>query len=133
MNSIDPVLIRSIYIGKKLKNIIINNKDLKISQLAEKAKISRGPFNNALNGKSVGSDNMFRAAMEAIPLTEKEIKKIFKEADLEELKYKYGEELLSSKEFTYDELLEMVKEKENLTEEQISAVRQFIDFQKTKN
>ena len=86
---LDPSLLRSIYIGKTIKGIIDNNPDITISSIAEKAKISRWPFNNALNWKSAWSDNMFRLAMEAIPLTETEIQKIFMEADKEEFKYKH--------------------------------------------
>lgn len=128
----DPTLYRSIFIWKIIKKIIDETPNINIKSIAEKANISRWTFNQALNWRAIWSDNLFRLAMEAIPLTNTEIKKIFKEADIEELKYKYWEEILSEKEFTYEELLEMVKETENLTAEQVNAVRDFIEFQKNK-
>ena len=136
---LDPSLLRSIYIGKTIKKIIEDKPDITISSIAEKAKISRWPFNNALNWKSTWSDNMFRLAMEAIPLTETEIQKIFMEADKEEFKYKHWtwletlilEDLKWKPETTVEELEESLFQLsgvDNPTEEDKMTLRFALDM-----
>lgn len=63
-----------------------------------------------------------------IPKDSNLYKKIFLQAAKEQIKAEFWEELLSSKEFSFDELLEMVGAKKNLTAEELKAVRKFIEF-----
>ncbi|MDR1987644.1 MAG: hypothetical protein LBQ24_02545 [Candidatus Peribacteria bacterium] len=46
--------------------------------------------------------------------------------------YKYGEQLPNERLITYEEALEWIKRKKELTPEQLRAVKEFIEFQKAK-
>ncbi len=126
---IDPKLVKSSFISNKIKKIL-NEKNITITQISENIWASRPSISNILNWKVIWSDNIFKKLLKAIWLTDKQIKEIFKEADLETLKYKYWEDVLSSKGFSYEELFEMMQEKENLSDEQVKAIQDFIEFQK---
>ena len=126
---IDSKTARSAYLWHTYKELIEEHA-FNISEIAEKMWTSQPNLSNALNWKKSFSDKFFTKIWKAIWLTDKQIKEIFKEADLETLKYKYWEDVLSSKEFSYEELFEMMKEKENLSDEQVKAIQDFIEFQK---
>ena len=83
MQVISPSLMRSWYLWLRIKKILAD-KWITVTDIADKANVARPSLSNVLNWKSAWSDNMFRLAMEAIPLTETEIQKIFMEADKEE-------------------------------------------------
>jgi len=90
--NISSALVRSWFLWLKIKKIL-REKELSITELAEKSWVSRPTLTNVFNWKKAWSDDLFKKVMEAIWLTSIEIKKIFQEADLEEYKYKYWEEI----------------------------------------
>lgn len=92
MYNIDPNLVRSGFLWLKIKKIL-KEKGVTVTELAEKSWITRPSLTNVLNWKKSWSDELFRSAMEAIPLTSIEIKNIFKQADKEEFKYKHWEDI----------------------------------------
>lgn len=124
---INSKLVRTWYIWKTIKKII-EEKWITLTSIEAKVKIAQPTISNTLNGKRSASDEFFRKIAKAIPLTEKEIDEIFMNADIEELKYKYWEDFLTKKEYSFEELLEMVGEQKNLTAEELQAVRKFIEF-----
>lgn len=127
MVKINSDIIRSAYLWAEFKKNI-ENKWKTITSIAEIMWISQPALSRVLNWKVWWSDNMFQKIWKAIPLTEKEIDEIFMNADIEELKYKYWEDFLTRKEYSFEELLEMVREQKNLTAEELQAVRKFIEF-----
>lgn len=76
--------------------------------------------------------NIYKEIFKVFWFTEKQINNIFLQARKEQIKAEFWEELLSSKEFSFDELLEMMKEKEWLTEEEMTFIKNYIKVQKMK-
>ncbi|PZM86332.1 hypothetical protein DLH72_01185 [Candidatus Gracilibacteria bacterium] len=147
MFKINSDIIRSSYIGFELKKII-EKSGKTITSVAENMGISQPALSRVLNGKVGGSDNFFMKVGNAIPITETEIKKIFKEADKKEFEYKYGEELGMKSLIIEDngqEPITTVEEAEKVlfkmngikpTEEALRSVRLAIDmikFDQNKN
>ncbi len=128
---VDSKLIRGWYIGWKIKELI-ENSDLTITELSNKIWSSRPTVNNVLNWRTSWTDNFYTKIMKWIWLSDKDIIKIFKEADREEFLYKYDEDISNDKEMSYDDIWTLLKEKENLNDAQIKAVEEFIAFQKSK-
>lgn len=147
MFKINSDIIRSSYIWFELKKII--EKSWKtITSVAENMWISQPALSRVLNGKVWWSDNFFMKVWNAIPITETEIKKIFKEADKKEFEYKYWEELWIKSlnvEDNWQEPITTVEEAEKVlfkmnwikpTEEALRSVRLAIDmikFDQNKN
>ncbi|NDK09786.1 helix-turn-helix domain-containing protein [Candidatus Gracilibacteria bacterium] len=129
-------IIRSGTIGQHLKNVI-EQKSFTVSEVAEKMGISQPALSRVLNGKVGGSDNFFTKASRAIGLSTKEMQEIFKAADQEEYKYKYGEEIISGEidiETLSDEDLEDVLLSKNgiISEEAQKDLKSYIAFLRTK-
>lgn len=144
MYNISSTLVRSGFLWLKIKKIL-NEKWITVTELAEKSWITRPSLTNVLNWKKSWSDDLFRTAMEAIPLTETEIKKIFQEADKEEYKYKYWEDLWLDTLVIKDEGQEIVTTKEEAesvlfkknwidkpTDEDLLAIRIALDMAKKR-
>ena len=138
MQVISPSLMRSWYLWLRIKKILAD-KWITVTDIADKANVARPSLSNVLNWKSAWSDNMFRLAMEAIPLTETEIQKIFMEADKEEFKYKHWtwletlilEDLKWKPETTVEELEESLFQLsgvDNPTEEDKMTLRFALDM-----
>lgn len=82
-----------------------------------------------ITGTRIPKDsNLYKKIFKVFWFSDEQIKKIFLQAAKEQIKAEFWEELLSSKEFSFDELLEMVGAKKNLTAEELKAVRKFIEF-----
>lgn len=92
MYNLDPNLVRSAFLWLRIKKIL-NDKWITVTELSEKSWITRPSLTNVLNWKKSWSDELFKSAMKAIPLTSIEIKKIFIEADREEFIYKHWEDI----------------------------------------
>lgn len=92
MYNIAPNLVRSGFLWFEIKKIL-KEKSITVTELAEKSWITRPSLTNVLNWKKSWSDELFRTAMESIPITDTEIKKIFMEADRKEFEYKYWKEI----------------------------------------
>ena len=83
---------RAYYISRKLRNVMWQ-KDFTIQNIADNLWVSHAYISQNLNWRKIPTDEFFKKVMEAIWLTSIEIKKIFQEADKEEYKYKYWEEI----------------------------------------
>jgi hypothetical protein len=81
--------------------------------------------------KGVASEKLIKIA-DTIWVTEKELEKIVAEAKMDEIRIYYWEDLLSKKIYTIEEALEIIAEKEWLTDEQIQEVKKAIEFEKFK-
>jgi len=129
-------IIRSWTIWQHLKNVI-EQKSFTVSEVAEKMWISQPALSRVLNWKVWWSDNFFTKASRAIGLSTKEMQEIFKAADQEEYKYKYGEEIISWEidiETLSDEDLEDVLLSKNwiISEEAQKDLKSYIAFLRTK-
>jgi hypothetical protein len=81
--------------------------------------------------KGVTSEKLIKIA-DTIWVTEKELEKIVAESKMDELKIYYWEDLLNKKDYTIEEALEIIAEKEWLTDEQIEEVKKAVEFAKFK-
>lgn len=94
---LDSKIIKAHFIVNKI-NEILEKKWITKTKLAENMWVSQPAVTPFLNLKRIWTDDFYKKMLEAIPLTELEIKKIFQEADREEYKYKYGEEIKETSE-----------------------------------
>lgn len=124
---INPKIVKSSYIWKHFKDIF-EDKKLSISEVSEKMWTSQPNLSNALNWKKVFSDKFFIKLWNTIWLKAYEIKKILKEADVEEFMFKHQWDIPSDKQMSVDEALVWIKEKANLTPEQINAIKAIIQI-----
>lgn len=95
--------LRSVFLWKSFKKII-EEKNITITKIAENMNTSQPAISNVLNWKKYASDAFFTKIAKAIPLTESEIKKIFFEADKEEMKYKYGWDFIPNEKINIDSI-----------------------------
>mgnify|MGYP003663908868 CR=1 FL=1 len=126
-----PEYTKSIYIWQSIKNTL-NERNITITDMCNKISASRPTVNNVLNWKTIWSDQYFFKIMKSIWLSDKKIEEIFEEADREVFRHKYWKDILSEREYSYDELFSMMKEKENLSDKQINAIQDYIELQKLK-
>jgi len=142
MFKVSSDLVRSAYIGGKLKSII-DDKNLVISDIAVKIWTSQPALSRNLNWKTWWSDNFFKKVWKAIWLSDKEIQEIFKKADQEEYKYKYWVEIIPDwdintlewLDFDNNELAKVLMKREfwkDATEEDIKEIMNFIKFKAGK-
>jgi len=119
-------IIRSTFIWKILKEKL-EEKNITMSEVAEKMKSTQPLISRSLNWKVVSSDNLFLKISKAIWLSDKEISEIFKKADQEEYAYKYNENINLLDDIDFDVALrkEFWKEIDNET---ISKIKEFINF-----
>ncbi len=129
--SIDPKLIRSAFIGGKIKNII-EERGMTITSIVEKMWVSHPSIINSLNWKVSWSDKLFTRICNAIWLSEREINEIFKEADKEAYKFKYWEDLNLLEDIDFDVALRKEYWQE-LDDETIWKIKSFIDHVKFLN
>lgn len=134
--------LRSVFLWKSFKKII-EEKNITITKIAENMNTSQPAISNVLNWKKYASDTFFTKIAKAIPLTESEIKKIFFEADKEEMKYKYGSDFipdwkintLEDIDFDNEELLKVMFKKEfwkELSEHDREEILKFIKYTANK-
>lgn len=130
-------IIRSQYVWWKLKQEI-EIKWLTISFVAEKMKTAQPLLSRSLNGKVVSSDKLFTRIGEAIWLSSVQIKKIFREADEEEYKYKYGKDIMPELgDFSVmdeDDLEDVLLSKNGikLSSEAKKDIKMYVEFMKSK-
>jgi len=125
---IDSWIIRSSYIGKKIKSII-EDSNLTISEIAKKIWSSQPTLSNVLKWKW-WSDEYFTKVWKALWLSDKKITAIFKEADKEEFKYKYWEDIKNDnvlEDINFDVALKKEFWKE-MDQDTISKIKDFINF-----
>lgn len=122
---------RSLSIASSIREKV-DDSDLTITAISEKIWVAQPSLSRVLNGKVIWSDDLFVKLWKAIWLSDKKIEEIFEEADREFFRHKYGKDILSEREYSYDELFSMMKEKENLSDKQISAIQEYIELQKLK-
>lgn len=109
-------IIRSSYLWSKFKEAILE-KGYTISDMAKKLNITQPALSRVLNWKVWWSDNFFIKIWKNLWLTKSNIENIFKEADREEFKYKWWEDIFQeaqTREFTEDEVNELIKKRLNL-------------------
>jgi len=116
-----PKIIRSNYLWNYFKKII-SEKSLTITEVAKKMWTTQPALSRSLNWNMVSSDNLFLKVWNSIWLTEKEIQEIFKNADIEEYKYKYGDDILEHREMTDEEIDEVIRKKYNLSKEEFERL-----------
>lgn len=124
---LNPKIIRSSYIWKYFKDIFEEN-SLSISDIAIKMWTSQPNLSNALNGKKVFSDKFFTKLWNTIWLKDSEIRKVFKDADIEEFMFKHEWDIPWDKEMTLDEALLWIKQKAKLSQEQIIAIKAIMEL-----
>lgn len=129
MFEISPELLRSIYLWKIFKNII-SEKWITTIVIAERMKTWTWAVINVLNWKKQASDTFFQRIWEAIWLTNKEIKQLFKKADLEAFKYKYNEEINILEDIDFDLMLS--REYWITDADAIKDIKKYIEFIKNK-
>ncbi len=124
---IDPKIARTSYLWHTYKTLLANN-EYNISEIAEKMWTSQPNLSNALNWKKSFSDKFFTKIWKAIWLTDREIKAIFKEADKEEYKYKYWEDIEDI--WSFDVILS--REYWINDKEAINDIKKYLEFIKEK-
>lgn len=77
---------------KKIRNCMGNN-NVTIQNIADKLWVSHAYISQNMNWRKIPTDELFKKIMNAVWMASTEIKKIFQEADKEEYKYKYWEDL----------------------------------------
>lgn len=110
---------------------ILKQKDITLTEIAKRLWVSHAYISQNLNWRRIPLDDFYEDVMRVIPITPTEITNIFKQADRIYFKNKYWDDL-DKKEMSYEEIFELIQEKENLTATQIEAVKDFIKFQKNK-
>ena len=89
---LDSKIIKAHFMVNKI-NEILEKKWITKTKLAENMWVSQPAVTPFLNLKRIWTDDFYKKMLEAIPLTELEIKKIFQKADEEEYRYKYWKEI----------------------------------------
>lgn len=89
-------IIRQSYIWKIISNIA-SKKWITNTDIAKTLWVTQPWISSTLRGVKQASDDSFRKIWQAIWLSNKELDKIFYEADLEEMKYKHGEKFNTSR------------------------------------
>ena len=89
---LDSKIIKAHFIVNKI-NEILEKKWITKTKLAENMWVSQPAVTPFLNLKRIWTDDFYKKMLEAIPLTELEIKKVFQKADEEEYRYKYWKEI----------------------------------------
>lgn len=125
---LNPKIVRSSYIWKYFKDIF-EERWLNISEIAKQIWTSQPNLSNALNWKKVFSDKFFNKLWINIWLKQEEIKKLFKDADIEEFMFKHEWEIPWDKKMSMDEALFWIQDKAGLSKQQITAMKAIIELQ----
>ena len=118
MYKIKAELVRSSYIWNFLKEKL-NDSGATIVDIATKKMWLKQYQSiwNVLNGKVVWSDNLFARIAKAIWLKDSDINELFKQADKEEFKYKWWEDVFNQaivREMTDEEIDEIIRKRLSL-------------------